>query len=327
MEHGIAARAAVQAGVKVLSFGNFTRFGKELTTEHWFHTPDTRKYKEQFENISNNYSCLAQAEQLLEFRLAGGIDSATSYMKTSAYSGNESANHDVHGAVIVFLHDFYDSPHVYDNLIFEDFWSWICFTVEILSSSGVLFYVKPHPNQISLSDEAFASLCKKYPDLKILPSGTSNLQLAKAGIKCGISAYGTVIHELAYLGIPTIACASHPHIAFDFCRTAKTIDEYRSFLLEPGVSPISQEEMRKQALAFVYMHNLHHNGHDLALRKQFLELWKSAHSEINPASELINQFNKLKNLPEFKLFINDLAYQITNNGKSKCSNHQQLKLS
>lgn len=320
LEHGIAARAAINVGTTVLSFGNLTKFGKPLTAEHGFHTPDTSKYRTLFEKLEDQESCLEKARQLLEFRLSGGIDEATSYMKASAYAACEAAIPDVQGSVVIFLHDFYDSPHVYDKLIFEDFWEWICFTIETLVSSGTKFYVKPHPNQISLSDIAFAKLREKYPDIRVLPSGTSNAQLAKAGITCGISAYGTVIHELAYMGIPTIACANHPHYVFDFCRTARTVEEYRSYLFDPGFSALSLEEMRRQALIFVYMHNFHSDGNDLALRSQFSALWKAAHRAEATGNDIVDQLRQLKNLPEFRSFVGNVATQISNYGKEDVQN-------
>lgn len=315
LEHGIAARAAINAGTTVLSFGNLTKFGKPLTAEHGFHTPDTSMYRTLFAQLADQESCLDQARQLLEFRLSGGIDSATSYMKTSAYAVGEATIPDANDAFIIFMHDFYDSPHVYDKLIFDDFWEWACFTIDTLMASGTKFYVKPHPNQISLSDSAFRQLLEKYPSLPVLPSNTSNAQLAKAGIKCGVSAYGTVIHELAYLGIPTIACADHPHHIFDFCRTARTPEEYRNYLLDPALSSISVDEMRRQALIFVYMHNLYDDGSNIALRNQFIALWKKAHREGSDGNDIVEQLRQFKKLPEFHSFIDDLAIQISNHAK------------
>ena len=117
IEHGIAIRVALACGVRVLSFANFAKIGKPLTLEDWFHTPNCERYKEIFDALDGRAERLALAEQQLRIRLDGGIDASTSYMRVSAYSRQlAAASPDVRGAIVVFLHDFYDSPHVYLTL-------------------------------------------------------------------------------------------------------------------------------------------------------------------------------------------------------------------
>jgi hypothetical protein len=99
-------------------------------------------------------------------------------------------------------------------------------------------------------------LQQRYSGLAMIPAGVSNKQLAEAGMACAVTVYGTVAHEMAYLGIPTIASAHHPHICFDFCRTAKSRKEYAAFLKHPAQIGIDKSTMRQQSLMFYYMHNL-----------------------------------------------------------------------
>src|SRR5262249_4742192 len=150
---------------------------------------------------------LKEAQQQLEVRLGGGIDPATSYMRVSAYAATSEPLPDVAGAVVVFLHDFYDSPHVYDRLVFPDFWTWVCFTIETLQQAGRKFLLKPHPNQVAPDGNALGTLTARYPGLSVLSSRISNRQLVEAGMICGVTVYGTVGHELAYMGVPCISCA------------------------------------------------------------------------------------------------------------------------
>lgn len=303
LEHGIAVRVALQEGVRVHSFSNFTNFGKKLTLSDWFHTPNTDNYKDEFDAMDQQAARLAQAEAQLQVRLSGGIDAATSYMRVSAYAdAADEPPPGVKGAVVVFLHDFYDSPHIYPDLVFRDFWSWIGFTIETLLGSGIRFYVKPHPNQIALSGEALQKLNAAYPGLLLLSPRITNMQLVNAGMLCGVTVYGTVAHELAYLGIPTIACARHPHNAFGFCRTARTVTEYAEYLRTPAHMPLSKQDMRRQALAFYYMYNQHGEAGDLALRAGFSAFWNACHSPETPNSELLKRFHELRNLPAFKAF-------------------------
>lgn len=308
LEHGIPARVALQHGVQVWAFGNLNGFGKRLTTVDSFHTQDFSGYRVGFDALDRQQERLEAARQQLGSRLSGGVDPATSYMRQSAY-GNSRVDlpAGIEGAVVIFLHDFYDSPHIYPDLVFQDFWRWIVFTIEVLRKVGVRFFLKSHPNQIALSDEALGRLRHKYPDLQWLPVGVSNVQLTEAGMACGVTVYGTVAHELAYLGVPSIGCARHPHHTFDFCRTARTREEYEGMLRTYATLPVPKEEMQRQALAFYYMHNLHGDSDRQELRQHFLSFWRACN--VGEASEegVMSAFRALVTVPAFSRFVDVLA--------------------
>ncbi len=308
LEHGIPVRAALLHGVDVWSFGNLNCFGKLLSLGDNYHTQDFSSYRTGFEALDRQEERLQQAREHLENRMSGGIDAATSYMRQSAYaqSGAELPA-GLDGAVVIFLHDFYDSPHGYPELVFHDFWCWICFTVEVLQKSDVTFFLKPHPNQIALSDSALGRLREKYPDLKWLPAAANNVKLAQAGISCGVTVYGTVAHELAYLGVPSIGCARHPHHTFDFCRTAHTREEYQGMLKTHATLPVQRQEGQRQALAFYYMHNLHGSVDERELQQAFAELWRVCNVGVATEDMVMQAFLALVNLPAFDCFVTSMA--------------------
>lgn len=308
LEHGIPARVALHQGVDVWSFGNLNSFGKRLSLGDSYHTQDFSAYRKGFEALDQQTERLQEARKQLENRLAGGIDVATSYMRQSAYAqtGVELPP-GLDGAAVIFLHDFYDSPHVYPELVFHDFWRWVCFTIEVLQKSGTRFFLKPHPNQIALSDEALRRLRARYPGLQWLPTGASNVQLARAGIACGITVYGTVAHELAYLGVPSIGCARHPHYTFDFCRTARTREEYEGMLRTYATLPVPKEEMQRQALAFYYMHNLYGDGDQSALRQAFVDFWKACNVGVVTEEAVLQAWRVLVDLAAFRRFVGTMV--------------------
>lgn len=311
LEHGIAVRVALAHGVEVWSFGNLNGLGKKLSLEDSFHTPDFSAYNRDFNVLDRQEERLAEAQVQLERRLSGGIDPATSYMRQSAYANTEvSVPPNLKGAVVVFLHDFYDSPHVYPELVFNDFWEWACLTITTLQEAGLVLFLKPHPNQIALSDEAISRLREHYPGLNWLPSGISNVQLAKAGIACGVTVYGTVAHEMAYLGIPTIGCARHPHHSFDFCRTAKSRAEYVAMLRSPEVLPLPVEAMKRQALMFYYMNNLYGTEAERALASSFIALWRDCNFGDDPDEMVMARLQAFTALPGFDDYISRLTSKV-----------------
>jgi hypothetical protein len=304
LEHGIPARVALHQGVDVWSFGNLNSFSKRLSLGDSYHTQDFSAYRSAFEALDHQAERLQEARNQLENRLAGGIDAATSYMRQSAYANIDiKLPPDLAGAIVIFLHDFYDSPHVYPKLVFKDFWSWICFTIDTLQRTEAKFYLKSHPNQIALSDKAIDRLQTKYPSLQWLPSGVSNAELTRAGIACGITVYGTVAHELAYLGVPSICCAQHPHHTFDFCRTAQTRAQYEAMLSTYADLPVSKEEMRKQALSFYYIHNLHKDAQQGELYRAFVNFWKECNVNKNTEESVMKSFRELVEQPAFDIYV------------------------
>jgi hypothetical protein len=294
IEHGVPVRVALQEGVEVRTFGNFVQPGKRLTITDFFHMPTTSGYRRDFAALDSPDQRLARAEAQLRARLAGTIDEATNYMKVSAYQDTGVVIPEVRGAVVVFLHDFYDSPHIYADLVFHDFWDWVTCTIEVLQASGVPFFLKPHPNQVEASGDVINVLRGKYPAVSILPMRATNVQLVEAGILCGVTMYGTVSHELAYLGISSITCARHPHHSFEFCRTAKTVSDYVEMLQTPAVALIDVRAMREQALIFYYMHNLHGTPDELKLRADISRLWKASHDPDVSCAGVVSLFESLR---------------------------------
>lgn len=311
LEHGIPSRVALKLGIPVWSFGTLFQFGKLQSLADPYHTVDFSEYRNRFESASDKHEARTLAADQLGLRLSGGIDAATAYMRKSAYSNADSKPlAGMSGAVVVFLHDFYDSPHLYPDMIFDDFWEWICFTIDELQSSGAVFYLKQHPNQIALSDRAIALLKERYPDARWLSPDVTNLQLAASDIACGVTVYGTVAHELAYLGVPTIGCARHPHVAFGFCRTAKSREQYRGLLRDFASLPLPKEELRREALAFYYAHNLYGTEDQLSLRRAYSNFWRVCNVGTPTEQEIVASFEELIALPGFGQTVEAIASTI-----------------
>jgi hypothetical protein len=308
IHHGIAARVALKYEISVFSFGNAHEFAKKLSLQDTLHSRNSDSYASKAAELTDLETKIALSDKILGGRISGVVDKATAYMKNPAY-GNSTIETvpDVNGAVIIFLHDFYDSPHVYRDMIFTDFWEWICFTVETLSESGIKFYLKPHPNQIELSDSVLIALKDRYPAVSIISSKVSNKRLVDAGMGCAVTVYGTVAHEMAYMGVPTIASANHPHISFDFCKTAKSKDEYGELLRNALHLDFDQAAMRRQSLIFYYMHNLNVNEDEKSINEAFLELRKlCANTEKAPKDALVSLIKKIETLPAFIRHVNKL---------------------
>ena len=146
--------------------------------------------------------------------------------------------------VVVFLHDFYDSPHAYDNFSFQTFGNGqlLCFRIsKRMEFPFVLNLIRTKLKSGLVIDK----LTQLYPDLSIIDPKTSNSVIFASQISCGITAYGSVAHELAYFGIPSISCAMNPHFSFDFTSCAATAEEYSELIARAAELKINQEQLAR----------------------------------------------------------------------------------
>jgi hypothetical protein len=267
VQHGVAVRVALAAGVKVFTFGNHLDFYKRLSATDSVHTRNPDGYRADFAKLESPSQKLVQADGALAGRLSGATDLATAYMRRSAYQDSAALPEGISGSLVLFLHDFFDSPHCYRWMIFADFWDWATFTLDFARKAGIKVFVKPHPNEISSSRVVVQRLKSQFPEATWLSTSTSNVQLVEAGMACAITLYGTVSHELAYLGVPSIAAGHNPHVCYSFCHTAHDLEEYSRLILDYRRLPRSVERLRQESLEFYCMHNLAATPDEASLRQ------------------------------------------------------------
>jgi hypothetical protein len=251
--HGILARLCMARGIEVLALGAGNQLLVKPTSAFPFHKRNFLKYKKWADAYPNQDELRLMAGNLIENRILGGRDQITSFMKTSAYSQVVTPiSLDPHKkSAVIMAHDFYDSPHTWGDMLFDDFYEWLDFLLATASETNHDFYVKPHPNALRESGPIYDSFFRKYPKIRKIDPSVSNLSIVRSGFQCAFTLNGTVAHEFSYLGLPTICAGTNPHSAFDFVRTAKSIDEFRSLIFELPNWEIHQEEILK----FLFMHN------------------------------------------------------------------------
>jgi hypothetical protein len=253
IQHGILARLCLSRGIEVLALGAMNQLLVRPTREFPFHKRAFLKYKMWADAYPDQSGMLEKAGGLIENRLSGGRDQITVYMKNSAYSGQStslSLAKDKKSALIM-AHDFYDSPHTWGDMLFPDFYEWLDFLLKTAAETEHDFYLKPHPNALRESGPIFEDFFRKYPKVRRIDPATSNLALVRSGFRCAFTLNGTVAHEFSYLGLPTICAGTNPHSAFDFTRSAASLEEFRKMVFELPSWTIDRNEVLK----FVFMHN------------------------------------------------------------------------
>lgn len=311
VQHGIPARVAVAMGIRTLTFANAQEVGTELTPEHLFHSKRCAGYSADFAKLPDRDAKLARAAEMLGNRLSGIPDSATSNQR-SAYVVNTLRVPDVRGAAVVFLHDFYDSAHIYHWMLFHDFWEWACFTIETLQAAGRPFVLKPHPNQRAESGIELVRLQARYPRVPFISPEVSNRQLVDAGMACAITVYGSVAAEMAYLGVPSISCGDSPHASFGSFHLARSREGYSALLRDFPNLGRDAARMEAEACALYYMHQLNIRPDEMELRDRMIAFYlyvmilERREREFEPA-EMSRILTELESCEGFVRFIAGLA--------------------
>ena len=217
-------------------------------------------FPKTFNLLDNKAERLMSVKEQFERRFSGAIDAATVYMKESAFSNTENEtlkNIEWNNTVVVLAHCFFDSPHIYRDLIFPDFYEWIIFTLDELSKNEkATILVKPHPNGFNGNDEIFEGLQEKYKNTNIIfiDKKTSQLQIINSKPKTIITAYGTAAAEFAYQGFPVLTIYDNPFSSYNFTHMAKTIQEYK--LLLQNVLNLPSKQNKEQILEYYYMQHV-----------------------------------------------------------------------
>jgi len=285
IQHGVLARLALAKGIPVYSLGAINQLVVRPTIEFPFHTRNFHRYKEFFRNYSSLEKGRQKGRELIQQRFAGVIDQATSYMAKSSFHSHVQGKvfpESERPRALVMGHDFYDSPHVYGDMVFADFYEWITFVFEKAKASPYEFYYKPHPNGLPDNATLNEDLRKRFPYIRFLDKNTSNLQILSEGIDIAFSVYGTVAHEFAYMGVPVISAGVNPHESYSFNFCARSRAELESFILELQKMTIDKAEIED----FCFVHNYRFTDDSLKLFPFYMD------------SKNITQYFSYENLSE-----------------------------
>ncbi|MBL7911100.1 MAG: hypothetical protein JNJ41_08620 [Bacteroidia bacterium] len=255
--HGIAVRICLQKNIPVYTVGAYYSLVHKVLKEYPSHANDHFLFNKLFQKLENKNKIIETHKAIFEKRFEGVIDSATSYMKQSAFSADtnkELETIDWPNTVVVLAHCFFDSPHIYRDLLFPDFYDWMNFTLDELSKQKDLtILVKQHPNGLPANDPLFEVLKKKYAGTKILfiDKKTSQMQIINSRPKAIVTAYGTAAAEFSYEGFPVLTIYDNPFTAYDFTHLANSVNEYKELL--QNVKNLPSKQNREQIIEYYYM--------------------------------------------------------------------------
>lgn len=259
IQYGIIARLALLRGIDVYN-PLWERVLKKLSIDHHIPTPRHHLYPALFKELKNKKDLLNKAKLVLDARLSGEVDQGIAYMKKSPYGLQNINTKNIfqdngHPKIALLLHCFYDAPHIYRHMIFEDFFEWVNFVFETIGDMNADFIVKPHPNAKPYNKKIIEGLLKQHPHIKLVDKNTSNSQIISEKVDLVLTVYGTAAYEFAYQGINVLVAGDYPGSEYHFAKQPKDKKEFEYFLRNP--KKVSIDIQKNQIEEFFYMHYLY----------------------------------------------------------------------
>ncbi len=236
IQHGLVVRLCLSKGIDVYCVGYYNFVLQKITINFPYHQINHTLFNEDSKISEIN---LSKAESVFTSRFNGILDNATSFMKESTYN-NSLIDPELKikftknkRNIVVYAHDFFDSPHINRILLFPDFYKYLKFVLDNVNDLiHTSVFIKVHPNGIKGSKEILIDLVNSFnnKNFYILDVNVSNNHIVELNPDIVCTARGTVGFEMAYFGIPTIALYDNVYSNFNFVHTCKTIEEYRLLL-------------------------------------------------------------------------------------------------
>lgn len=240
----------------------------KLTKKKYIKWNDHYDYPSQFKKIKkiSKLKLLKDAKKNLDLRLSGKKDFRYKIARpiNSVFSKNQITSHRPKNKItniLIASHCFMDAPHVYGEMIFNDFYDWLKFLGKISNkkslSEKVNWYIKVHPSLYDENIKVFKGLLEEFPKFKLIDRNeTHNNLINKIGIDFVLTVYGSIAHEYPLFGIPVLNAGTNPHMGYKFSVSPKTKKDYNISLKNLIDKKNKIKPHKKQIYEFYAMHHL-----------------------------------------------------------------------
>ena len=158
--------------------------------------------------------------------------------------------------VMIAMHNFYDSPHVFGKMLFPDFYVWLKHIVFLSLKTDYMWYFKLHPENTKKDFSYIKGILKKNKNIKILSHKKNQNDIIEMGINYVLTCFGSIGFEYAYRGVTVVnACIRNPHAGYNFTLNPKTVFEFDRILLNLFKYKIKPN--KREILEFLYMRRYH----------------------------------------------------------------------
>lgn len=263
---GLIGRIGISKKIKVYVISPQSHY--KLTKKKYIKWNDHYDYPSQFKRLKkiSKLKLLKDAKKNLNLRLSGKKDFRykTARSIKSVFSKNQITSYrpkNKNKNVLIASHCFMDAPHVYGEMIFNDFYDWIKFLGKTSNSKSfsenVNWYIKVHPSLYDRNIKIFKKLLEEFPKLKLVDKNETHDHLInKIGIDIVLTVYGSIAHEYPLFDIPVLNAGTNPHMGYNFSMSPTTKKDYDNFLKNLLNKKKNIKFQKKQIYEFYAMHHL-----------------------------------------------------------------------
>jgi hypothetical protein len=254
----------------------------------YFHK-DFINFSNKFKNFPEKSRKIKDAKNLLIKKFSGKKIVQESYMKNSVFS-KKKFDITIKPKVVIFLHDFLDSPLSFGKVLFNDFYEWTNETLNFLRKNNLNkeVFIKPHPNSIKESWKVEHDLKLKYSEFTWLKKDISNKHIFNLKPLFGLSVYGTVLQEMSYYNIPSICCGDNPTMSYNFVYYPKNKARYFK-LIQLGInSKLKIQSKKRKIYEMTYCNYLHDETKlDLLIKKNNFKHYYDGYKAFSEIKRLV----------------------------------------
>jgi len=136
--------------------------------------------------------------------------------------------------ILIATHEYFDSPHVYGNFFFNDFYDWTISLAKFSKETSYQWYIKDHPryhgkikDSQKFTYETTMDIIRENKNIIYIDPDTSHHQIISEGIDFVCTVYGSVLFEYPAFGIPVIpATKNHPCNKYNFYIKSQDREDY-----------------------------------------------------------------------------------------------------
>lgn len=260
VQHGLPVRVFLEKRKKVITDGN-NQYFKILSNKDNSHVENYNNFRKDFKKIKNKKYFLNISKKLIKEYFFGRNKKSSIYyyLDKNPYEKKKITKiKNLDG--VIFLPNFFEAQREWGKILFNDFYEWIFFTIELLKKTKLKFMIKPHPSINSINKESkkvIDEIKLRYPELKWLNPDESNNKIFKS-IKFGISMWGSILWELAYFNKIAISCGDHPAKSYNFIFLPQNLKEFEKLVI--NLSTIKNKNYKKEDIyEYIYMYILRNN--------------------------------------------------------------------
>ena len=239
-----------------------------------------------------NKSEYEESEEILKKRILGNYESQSMFYMTNILEKNEYVVKEKReNPIFLFLHAFVDGPNIksinQNSSSFIDYYHFSLWVIDFCIENNYPLYIKPHPNRSDYKSEIYfldsfknALEIKKKTNKKFyyefINEQFSSNEITKFKNPIAFTGRGSIIIEMAFLGIPCFTFFKNDYLKFSFSNYIKNLSNLQK-LIKLNFDNFEKDKIKDDAIKVEAILN---------------KIEKNRIFEFRTISQLIKRYNK-----------------------------------